>query len=217
LNRYYACTVETLDPGREWSRLSDHYRQMTDEELLALNEQKSELSEVAQQALAQELSGRRLKPGKAAAVVPIPETSDSPYADDRELAELCTVWSLADAAQLASLLDRSGIPFFIGPEKATSVREVTSSFAGGLNVQVMRIGWPWASQAMRHYQPVDAPRSEQTEGELEIYCPKCHSSEVIFEGLNSENKTGAAQASDRKYQWTCGECDYQWEDEGIAR
>jgi hypothetical protein len=35
--------------------------------------------------------------------------------------EICTVWSLSDALQLQTLLDRAGIPFFMGPEKATAM------------------------------------------------------------------------------------------------
>jgi hypothetical protein len=38
--------------------------------------------------------------------------------------EICTVWSLSDGLQLQTLLDRAGIPFFMGPEKATGVEAV---------------------------------------------------------------------------------------------
>jgi hypothetical protein len=52
--------VSSLDPGLEWLRLSEHYRQMTDGELLALASQKADLTEAAQQAIQFELSQRRL-------------------------------------------------------------------------------------------------------------------------------------------------------------
>jgi hypothetical protein len=37
------------------------------------------------------------------------------YAEDRELVEICTVWSLSDALQLQTLLDRAAIPVFMAP------------------------------------------------------------------------------------------------------
>jgi hypothetical protein len=57
------------------------------------------------------------------------------------------VWSAPDALKLQRLLDTAGIPFYIGPEKATGVEAVTSNFANGLSVQIMQVGVPWARQA----------------------------------------------------------------------
>jgi hypothetical protein len=53
--------METLDPAAEWLRLSEHYRQLSDGELLALSRQISGMTDVAQQVLAQEISQRELK------------------------------------------------------------------------------------------------------------------------------------------------------------
>ena len=53
--------MEGLDPAAEWLRLSERYRQMSDNELLAIARHNSDLTDVAQQALAQEVSQRRLK------------------------------------------------------------------------------------------------------------------------------------------------------------
>ena len=123
-SRYFIpTTMDIVDPTAEWRRLSEHYRRMNDNELLVLARQNSELTEAAQQALADEVSqrGLKLQPEKPSAPPnPEPQT-DSPYAEDRELIEICTVWSLPDAVQLQTLLDRAGIPFFMGPEKATRV------------------------------------------------------------------------------------------------
>jgi len=41
----------------------------------------------------------------------------------------------------------------MGEEKATGVDYVTSNFPQGVSVQIMRIGWPWARQALKHYKP----------------------------------------------------------------
>src|SRR4029077_3684802 len=116
-------TMQTADSASEWLRLSEHYRGMSDDELLILAQDDSALTDTAKQALAGEISARRLTPlPEKPPVAPEPEPSpDSPYAEDRELVDICTVWSLPDALQLQALLDRAGIPFFMGAEKASGV------------------------------------------------------------------------------------------------
>jgi DNA-directed RNA polymerase subunit M/transcription elongation factor TFIIS len=213
--------MEAVDPAAEWLRLSERYRQMSDNELLALARHNSELTTVAQQTLANEISARRLKlpPEEPPAAPPLEPPSDSSdsYAEDRELVEIRTVWSLADALQVQTLLDRAGIPFFMGPEKATGVDKVTSSFAGGVSVKIMRIGLPWAGQAMKNYEPVNepAPKQEVELSELPVRCPRCNSTEVVFERLISD-PTGATENSSPKFEWTCDSCGHQWEDDGIV-
>jgi len=54
--------VEQVDRAAEYLRVRDHYRGLADGELLALARQPFELTDVAQQALASELSSRSLKP-----------------------------------------------------------------------------------------------------------------------------------------------------------
>jgi DNA-directed RNA polymerase subunit M/transcription elongation factor TFIIS len=226
--------MEALDPAEEWRYLSERYRQMSDEELLALAPQSSELTHVAQQALASEMSrrGLKLQPEKP---VPPPEPEldpDSPYAEDRELVEIRTVWSLSDALQLQALLDAAGIPFFMGPEKATSAGAVTSNFANGVSVKIMNVGIPWANRAMIHYTPANEPAPKPTD-ELNdpiVRCPKCHSEEVVFDGLindglvnDDQNNDGLIgeppAATDKalpKFEWTCDSCGYRWKDDGIV-
>ncbi len=51
----------SIHAAGEWLRLSEHYRQMTDGELIAIARDRSQLTEIAQQILAQELSQRKLK------------------------------------------------------------------------------------------------------------------------------------------------------------
>jgi DNA-directed RNA polymerase subunit M/transcription elongation factor TFIIS len=131
------------------------------------------------------------------------------------LVEVRRVWSEADARRLQQVLDVAGIPFYMGLEKATSVDDVTSNFAEGVPVVVMRIGVPWASQAMRkNYFPEDevAEPSYEDAGDVAVRCPKCHSTEVVFEQLVDE-PPDAGDSSVAKYQWTCDSCGYEWEKE----
>ena len=217
--------MQTLDPAGEWLRLSEHYRQLSDDELVGLARQTSELTDVAQQALAQEIANRRLKipPEEFAgprSPEPQPDSAEdgeSPYAEDRELVVICTVWSLADAVKLQRLLDTAGIPFYMGPEKATGVDAVTSDFANGLSVQIMQVGVPWARQVLQQYFPADEPPEKKAaeSDTLAIRCPKCHSTEVVFEDLvrglgDSEGKPPS------KFKWTCDSCGHEWEDDGLV-
>jgi DNA-directed RNA polymerase subunit M/transcription elongation factor TFIIS len=179
------------------------------------------LTEVAQQTLTQEISQRRLKlqPEETPAPPPAEPPSDPSYAydEDRELVEICVVWSLSDALQVQTLLDRAGIPFFMGPEKATGVDAVTSNFVNGVSVKIMQIGLPWARQAMLKYAPANEPGPKQGPdlSELPVRCPKCHSTEVVFERLTTEPTT-ANEDSSPKFEWTCDSCGHHWEDEGIV-
>jgi hypothetical protein len=232
--------MSAIDHAEEFLRISERYRQMSDEELLVLVPQSSELTAFAQQALANEVRqrGLKLESEKPSAPPPFqppayfdhepPETTDadgyeflgreSAYDADRELVDLCTVWSVRDALKVQTILDDQSIPFFMGPEKATDVNEVTSNFTKGISVQIMRIGSPYAQPAMRRYEPEDDPTPKEPEEleELPIRCPKCHSAEVVFDGRASEPDIAADDPS-QKYKWTCDSCGYRWEDDGVAK
>lgn len=151
---------------------------------------------------------------------PDPDSShEDQYDEDRKLVELCTVWSVRDALKVQTILDGLGIPFFMGSEKATGVDGVTSNFVNGVGVQIMQIGLPWARPAMQHYEPEDDPtpkEKNQALDELPVRCPKCHSTEVVFEGLTSAPAITTDESS-QKYKWTCDSCGHQWEDDGVAK
>jgi hypothetical protein len=217
--------MDNADPAVEWRELSERYHQMSDEELIALARQSSELTEIAQQALTHEISYRKLTiaaPAKPAPLIPKADP-DSPYAEDRELVEIRTVWSLEDALRLQTVLDGAGIPFYVGPEMATGAEGVTSDFSKGLGVRIMSIGRPWANLALKNYFPVDEPQSEAEEEALEdvaVCCPKCHSTEVIFgQFIDGDPEEALAErpGGSSKFDWTCDACGYQWEDDGIVK
>jgi len=239
--------MDTLDPAGEFLRISERYRQMSDGELLVLIPQSSELTPIAQQALANEMRSRGLKaevesekasapsqfkPPPAFFEHESPKLRDSTgydpsgpdssqedqYDEDRKVVELCTVWSVRDALKVQTILDGLGIPFLMGPEKATGVDGVTSNFANGVGVQIMRIGLAWAGPAMAHYEPEDdpTPRESKELDELVVRCPRCHSAEVVFEGGTS-TMVVATDDSSQKYKWTCDSCGHQWEDDGVAK
>lgn len=213
--------MSIVDLAGEWLRLSEHYRGLTDGELLALARQASSLTVEAQQVLRNEMEARQLKappppPDEPPAPVVEPDP-DSPYAEDRELVEICRVWSLTDALQVQRLLDVAGIPFFMGKERATGVETGTFNFTEGIPVRVMRIGVPWAWQALRNYEPADEPQEEQQEWkEIPMTCPKCGSTDIIFERLTPKPRTRKDMES-AKFEWSCDACGHQWTDDGVVK
>lgn len=211
----------TWDSAGESLRLAAHYRDMTDGELLDLARQKSSLTETAQQALQQELSLRRLQdqevlPPKPAPPPDIPD-EDDPYAEERRLFVIRTVYSLRDALQLQRILDVAGVPFYIGPEKATGVDAVTSNFADGLPVRIMSIGWQYAYGPLQSYEPKDEPDEEKEEisANSAIRCPRCRSTEVVFERLVRQASSPGNEPPPPKFEWTCASCGKEWQDDGI--
>jgi len=238
------------DPGAgEFLRMAERYRRMSDEELLVLMPQSSELTPFAQQALANEIRSRGLKAEvrDEATVAPLSSESkssqftppafferespehgdwatedflapDSSYDEDRKLVELCTVWSERDALKLQTILNGAGIPFFMGKEKATGVDKVTSNFSSGVSVQIMQIGMPWARSAMQHYDPEDdpTPKADEELDEVSVRCPKCRSTEVVFEGRTSE-LADAKDESSQEFEWSCDSCGHHWVDDGVEK
>lgn len=221
--------MNTLGSPEEFLRISEHYRSLSDGELIVLAQQPSELTDVARQALTNEISHRRLtvpSPEPAAARLrpePPPEITDPndpaydpTYLEDRKLIQVCSVWSQRDALQLQNLLDAAGIPFFMGAERATGVDAVTSNFAEGVSVQIMNIGLPWARQAMQTYEPMDdqTPEEKEETDEIQVRCPKCKSTEIVFEELLAENAASSDNAAS-KFKWKCDSCGHEWEDDGV--
>lgn len=213
--------MNDLDRAGEYRRLRDQYQGMSDGELLNLGQDLSELTEVAEQALTGEISRRGLKleppksPARHRPEAPpdIQDPNDPNYDEDRKLVGMATVWSLDDALQLQSLLDSAGIPFYIGPERATSVDAVTSNFAEGLEVAVMSIGIPWARLAMKNYLPANDQAYEKEEAleEASVRCPKCYSTEVVLQETEPSEEGDTPQ----HFKWSCDTCGSHWEDDGV--
>ncbi len=233
--------MSTLDPAGEFLRIAERYRQMSDSELRLLMPQLSDLTPLAQQALASEIRNRGLKPEDTPEphkpepgdyYLPTPAANaianrdvneddsgdEDAYQDDRELVDFVTVYSLRDAVQVQSLLDRAGIPFVLGPEKATRAEAATSNFSNGVSVQVMRIGTPWAAQAMQYYEPADEPPAEPEDSlePVDLSCPNCHSNDITLQNVIS-NPSPADNNATQQFQWICDACGNRWEDDGTVR
>ena len=207
--------MNAVDRSEQWRQVSEHYRSLTDDELIAIARDKSELTEVAQQAIDSEIASRKLvipaeeaeevEPDSVAA----PDSDsdpDSPYDEDQEVVLIETVFSLRDAQQLESLLNEDGIPFYMGKEKVSRVADVKSEFSKGVPVGIMRVGLPLATRARRGFKPQDDPtwqawdQTQQEAQAVDVFCPRCRSANVLLESgvPDAEARGQAAQ-----FLWRC--------------
>lgn len=200
--------MSSLDPAGQFLRFLERYRAMSDDQLTALAREMSDLTDLGKSALTQELSSRGLgtPPSQKATLQYLVDTRDLPERD-RELVELCIVWGRRDALNIQRILDVAGIPFFMGPENATCVDDVVSSFPDGVEVKVMQIAVPWARDAVRRYEPKDEPAEIRNldDPEIAIRCPKCRLEDVVFVGQADEtHKTNIST-----FAWFCDSCGYK--------
>ena len=70
--------------------------------------------------------------------------------------------------------------------------DVTSNFAEGVPVGVMQVGAASVEAMQENYFPQDEPAEATGEDsdDLAVHCPKCHSTEVIFDQLVDEPGKG---------------------------
>ena len=208
-----------FDRVAQWRDLCEHYRRLTDEELVALAQQKTEFTDLAQQALTSEISYRKLTvpvtPPKEPA--PPPPSDGDPYAEDRELVEIAMVYSLRDAQQIEGLLSDASIPFFMGPELATSTDGVKSRFGEGVSVKVMKIAVPFVRGVLQTFEPKDDPYPDTPQdapADTSARCPECGSAEIVLEGTEQDPDNPARDQASH-FEWTCMACGHEWEDDGI--
>jgi hypothetical protein len=214
--------MNDVDRVSQWRQLSEHYRRLTDEELIDLAKDPSELTDVAQQALMSEVTTRKLKvppePEEKPAPRPIPETDpDSPYARDREFVEFATVFSPRDAQQLQSLLASSTAPILWGANQAATPEEASGNFSEGMSVRTMRVAIPWLRSTLAQFEPQDDPRPVEPENTepVPVLCPECGSDQVFLDHTEQDPENPAKdQAS--TFAWECDACGHRWEDDGVT-
>jgi hypothetical protein len=203
------------DPQRYWSDLTENYRQMSDGELLELEESRADLTEMAQQVLRDEIRKRGLdekKPAEAAkftgrdAVV----HWESPRYRDmaREPSEgggtpheftwktlLCECETTQEAWQVAETLRRAGIESWV-------TRSMAAWDASGPRVQVAADQFEQAQAILASPIPQDVVEESQSKvPEFELpACPMCGAADPVLEGVDPVNA------------WVCESCGAEWND-----
>jgi hypothetical protein len=201
----------SVDRVEEWRRLQELYATLTEGELEAVAEDGYELTDVAKQALQSEILRRgldiRLK-GAPSAAEPDEKAGDfDPSGFD--LAVVNRAWNSDEARQMLGILRDAGIPAYLGPDNLEDVDAFHSAFDGGVDVKVREVDHQRALHALSQA----LPREPDAKTDSVARCPKCHSPDIVFQGLDEESVPNSFATS--KFNWICDSCGHSWKDDGV--
>jgi hypothetical protein len=201
-----------LDEQRERRRLADNYASMTDGELQRLAWSAESLTELAWDALEDEMDRRHLE-------FPDDECSDEPR-QEMEVRELVTIRQFRDlpeALLAKGSLESAGIECFLADDNLVRLDWFISNFIGGIKLNVR------AADAANAQNLLDEPILEglYVQG-VGLYeqprCPNCQSLDVNFQELDRPIAYMSAflrvPMPVQRPAWRCHACDAEWEDDG---
>jgi hypothetical protein len=205
-----------LDDQRERRRLADNYANMTDGELQRLARSAESLTELAWDALEDEMDRRHLE-------FPDDECSDDPRREpqqEMEVRELVTIRQFRDlpeALLAKGSLESAGIECFLADDNLVRLDWFISNFIGGIKLNVR------AADAANAQNLLDEPILEglYVQG-VGLYeqprCPNCQSLDVNFQELDRPIAYMSAflrvPLPVQRPAWRCHACDAEWEDDG---
>lgn len=208
--------MSEIDVTAEWQRLATQYAEMSDEELQTVADDGYELTDIARQALQAEISQRNLAIKLRERRVAQEETAPDPDSPidpaDLDLVVAASVWDVEEAKRLKQALDLASIPAYLGPANSEDFSTPQPGSPSGVAVKVREVDLQRAYAAMAHSSPPE--EGDSPEPEYAGRCPNCHSTEIVFEGLDEE-PTGDEPAAAAKFNWNCDACGHHWKDDGI--
>lgn len=202
--------MPTLDPTEERRRLAQFYAAMSDGELENLAEDADSLTELAREALEDELDRRELEATPAIAPSPREEFAA------RELVAVRKFRDLPEALLAKGALESSGIECFLADANLVRLDWFISNLIGGVKLLVDREHADAASNVLN--QPIPEEFEVQGVGEyVQPRCPKCYSLDIVFEDLNKPVAYATAYLGvpiplSRK-SWKCNTCGRRWVDD----
>jgi hypothetical protein len=205
-----------LDAHRERRRLAANYAGMTDGELQRLARNAESLTELAWDALEDEMDRRHLE-------FPNDECADDPAQEPRqqmEMRELVTIRQFRDlpeALLAKGSLESSGIECFLADDNLVRLDWFISNFIGGIKLNVRPADVANAQQLLD--EPILEGLYVQGIGLYEQpRCPQCQSLDVNFQELDRPIAYMSAflrvPMPVQRPAWRCHTCDAEWEDDG---
>jgi len=232
-----------LDPEKERRRLVEHYSREFDGRLEQVAAQAYELSEIARQALEEELAKRGLstilaqgpsvphsqaaKQGKPpASVSPKPREFRAADADGIPVDSMVTLRQFRDlpeALLAKGSLVSSGIRCALADDNLVRLDWFYSNAIGGIKLLVHSEDAAEAEQILdqpipEHFDVTDVGEYEQPR------CPSCDSLDITFRELDPATylTLGASWLGAcvpvpiHRRAWHCRACDVEWEDDDVA-
>ncbi|HEY6768214.1 MAG TPA: DUF2007 domain-containing protein [Candidatus Sulfotelmatobacter sp.] len=194
----------------EWRRLAEHYSRMTEGELLRIAREPEFLTELAWDALEEELDRRHLG---------LPEEATQALPDELQIRELVTVRKFRDlpeALLAKGCLESAGIECFLADENLVRLDWFISNFIGGIKLNVGPADIENAQKIL------DEPILEgiYVHG-VGLYeqprCPKCQSLDVSFQELDQSISYVTAflhvPIPVQRNAWRCRSCGVGWEED----
>ena len=200
-----------LNAQRERRRLAANYAGMSDGELQRLARHAESLTDLAWDALEDELDRRHLEAG---------DEDTSLQRQEMEVRELITIRQFRDlpeALLARGSLESAGIECFLADENLVRLDWFISNFIGGIKLNVR------ADDEKNARQILDEPILEglYVQG-IGLYeqprCPKCQSLDVNFQELDRPIAYMSAflrvPMPVQRPAWRCHSCDAEWADDG---
>lgn len=201
--------MSILDDSQERQRLADTYAAMTDGELQKLARNPEALTEVAWEALEDELDRRHLE---------IPSDHADPVAalDFQKLVMIRQFRDLPEALLAKGSLESAGIECFLRDDNLVRLDWFISNFIGGIKLCVRQEDVQNATQLLD--EPILEGLYVQGVGLYEQpRCPKCGSLDVNFRELDRPIAYLSAflrvPMPVQRKAWRCHDCNAEWEDE----
>lgn len=198
------------EPEEERQRLSQLYAAMSDGELNAIAADSAELTDVASQALTDELARRR--PEEPA----VADTGAGPERDSVELADVVSIRQFRDlheALIAKGALDSAGIESFLVDDNMIRMDWFYSNLVGGIKLCVRQQDADAALDLLEQ----SVPEEFEVEGfgpYKQPRCPKCQSLDIAFEDLNQPvawiSAFVLAPIALHRKKWVCHSCGEQW-------
>jgi len=202
---------QLMDDQHERQRLAANYAGMSDGELQKLAQSAESLTELAWDALEDELDRRHLECADDLAPEPRQEM------EVRELVTIRQFRDLPEALLAKGSLESSGIECFLADDNLVRLDWFISNFIGGIKLNVR------AADAANAQKLLDEPILEglYVQG-IGLYeqprCPNCQSLDINFQELDRPIAYMSAflrvPIPVQRPAWRCHSCDAEWADEG---
>lgn len=199
--------VSAPDDHKERLRLSSVYAGMTDPELQKLARNPESLTDLAWEALEDELDRRDLE-------VPAEHSTSQPAVDWRSLVTIRQFRDLPEALLAKGSLESAGIECFLRDENLVRLDWFISNFIGGIKLCVQPEDVENAQKLLS--EPILEGLYVQGIGFYEQpRCPKCESLDVNFQELDRPIAYLSAflrvPVPVHRKAWRCHSCGAEWE------